>query len=161
MSQAQKTRKFNQKKLHFRYSSNSPLKGEKLPAPASQQVISPYNAYSPSFQLSQFTHPTAVFGSPKLSHLKNVKVQLKEGAYEGQMMKEHRWGEGRMAYKDGRTYEGKWKGDKRYGQGVLKDKKGSIVYKGYWLDDLYHGRGVQINTKRAKEEISFTDLDFT
>ena len=66
-----------------------------------------------------------------------------------------------MAYKDGRTYEGKWKGDKRYGQGVLKDKKGSIVYKGYWLDDLYHGRGVQINTKRAKEEISFTDLDFT
>jgi hypothetical protein len=40
-----------------------------------------------------------------------------------------------MYYHDGSKYEGKWKSDKRHGQGALTDKHG-MVKMGTWHMDL-------------------------
>lgn len=50
-----------------------------------------------------------------------------------------------MIYNDGKFYEGLWENDKRNGFGILKNEKGQVVYQGTWMEDLYHGRGVEIN----------------
>ena len=40
-----------------------------------------------------------------------------------------------MTYADGSIYEGLWKDDKKYGQGVTKDAYGSIIDEGIWEND--------------------------
>ena len=58
-----------------------------------------------------------------------------------------------MEYKDGGTYEGEWKNDKKEGKGIYKYKNGDI-YEGYFKNDIKDGKGyINIKTEIYMREI--------
>lgn len=48
-----------------------------------------------------------------------------------------------MIHNDGNIYIGGWKQNKGDGYGEYYSKNG-VVYKGEWLNDIQHGKGVEI-----------------
>jgi len=69
-------------------------------------------------------------------------VEFKNGSsYEGDIENNvvgPNWsksGVGIFTYTDGQSYHGSWQNDKRHGQGVLKDRDGTIIYSGEWVND--------------------------
>lgn len=48
---------------------------------------------------------------------------------------------GKLEYSKTEHYEGELKDLQRDGFGHYEDDKRKIVYKGYWKDDLFHGKG--------------------
>lgn len=47
-----------------------------------------------------------------------------------------------MKHANGDIYVGQWKAGKATGFGVFLDNNGSM-YRGKWLDDAYHGKGIE------------------
>ena len=45
-------------------------------------------------------------------------------------------GQGTMIYTNGDNYVGKFSNDKKWGQGVMVNNDGRILYSGIWVDDL-------------------------
>jgi hypothetical protein len=61
--------------------------------------------------------------------------------YEGDFKNGQRWGQGKLLWKNGDSYEGGWEKDKRSGFGVLVNGKQN--YMGDWKDDKRSGNGVK------------------
>jgi len=83
---------------------------------------------------------------------KIVKLDLKEGQYEGQVNEKGEMdGEGTMFYKAVvdknkkikiyNEYVGKWKNNKREGEGIMMYNNGEDVYQGEWKNDKKDGNG--------------------
>jgi hypothetical protein len=70
-------------------------------------------------------------------------------------------GEGQMFLPDG-VYDGSWKRNKRYGQGIMWFNDGTI-YLGDWQDNKYHGFGVltQGNVKVFPNKFYFNYIVFS
>eukprot|EP00922_Rhytidocystis_sp_ex-Travisia-forbesii_P017971 GHVS01026777.1.p1 GENE.GHVS01026777.1~~GHVS01026777.1.p1 ORF type:complete len:269 (+),score=12.01 GHVS01026777.1:529-1335(+) len=47
----------------------------------------------------------------------------------------------RVTFRDGRTYEGQWRGSMRHGDGKECSKLGDFTYEGQFREDMYHGFG--------------------
>lgn len=58
-------------------------------------------------------------------------------------------GEGRRFYDNG-IYEGAWKGDVRWGSGIMWYNNGEL-YLGEWQNDLYEGAGVLTRGDHMKD----------
>eukprot|EP00922_Rhytidocystis_sp_ex-Travisia-forbesii_P017969 GHVS01026775.1.p1 GENE.GHVS01026775.1~~GHVS01026775.1.p1 ORF type:complete len:270 (+),score=15.03 GHVS01026775.1:544-1353(+) len=47
----------------------------------------------------------------------------------------------KVTFRDGRTYEGQWRGSMRHGDGKECSKLGDFTYEGQFREDMYHGFG--------------------
>ena len=73
--------------------------------------------------------------------IRNGTIEFPNGdKYEGEIMGDMAYGEGRMNYANGDYYTGQFDQDVRSGYGELKMRKGN-VYKGDFKNNLYDGEG--------------------
>jgi len=88
--------------------------------------------------------------TPTILANKTMKLDLKEGQYEGQVNKNGEMdGEGTMFYKPiidkndkiYNEYVGQWKNNKREGEGIMMYNNGKDVYQGEWENDKKDGNG--------------------
>merc|ERR1719440_2670808 len=66
--------------------------------------------------------------------------------YAGQWKDDHRDGQGRQTWQDGRTYEGQFQEGKFDGHGRMEwhTPQGLMVYEGEYVNDVKHGQGKYI-----------------
>lgn len=75
---------------------------------------------------------------------------LQDGYYIGETLNGLRNGKGVMHYSDGRTCEGDWSQGQAYGEVVLKNKEGKIIYQGHIVNGRFDGKGI-LADQRAKQ----------
>mgnify|MGYP001160930311 FL=1 len=66
------------------------------------------------------------------------------GNYNGGWKRGFRHGKGVHIYKTGEKYEGGFSCGERTGFGVLSGPNGELIYSGFWLKDVYNGRGTLV-----------------
>ena len=76
-----------------------------------------------------------------ISSDKYKKIELKNGIFIGNVIKNKKEGKGIFYYNNGAKYEGEYKNDLRNGKGIFYYKEGHI-YDGEWENDKKHGRGI-------------------
>ena len=71
--------------------------------------------------------------------LKNVDGS----SYKGELLNEQliMHGHGMKRFKDGSSYNGSWQNNKRHGQGITKEARGTTTHIGEWVEDRKHGPG--------------------
>lgn len=70
--------------------------------------------------------------------------------YHGKWKDNKRNGQGTCAYPNGNKYHGEWKDDKRHGQGTYTWANIGNKYTGGWKDDERHGKGKLIDVNGEK-----------
>lgn len=72
--------------------------------------------------------------------------------YEGQWQYDKRHGFGKAEFPDGSVYEGEWQNGLRCGFGIWYFKKDKTIkaYSGYWLNDVFHGKGTSYSVSGQK-----------
>jgi len=83
------------------------------------------------------------------------KLTLNGASYEGEIRDGNATGNGTLTFGDGRKYVGKFKDNKRHGQGAWTI--GGFKYEGGWLNDSYHGQGTETYPKGRKYVGEFKD----
>ena len=73
---------------------------------------------------------------------KNVKMEIKEGIYLGEIKGGQFHGKGTLTFHTGGSCEGWFNNGKLYGEIEQKNQRGDIIYKGTVENRRYHGHGV-------------------
>lgn len=91
--------------------------------------------------------------------------QDKFNTYKGEFKKSKRDGEGTQTYANDDSYNGSWKNDLISGFGEMTSNSGRTVYKGYYVDGKYDGKGklteTQSNGVKYYKDGQFEDGKFT
>ena len=63
------------------------------------------------------------------------------GEYDGPYINGKRVGKGKFTWRNGETFEGRWKNDKRNGHGEWRDEAGRPIYVGEFKEGKFSGSG--------------------
>ena len=75
-----------------------------------------------------------------VKHKGEMKHDDDGSTYTGQYKGDKRWGYGVITWEDKSKYQGYWKDGKQEGQGIFTHPNGDY-YKGEWMDGVPHGWG--------------------
>jgi hypothetical protein len=80
-------------------------------------------------------------------------LETESDVYSGDFVDNLKQGFGRMDYKDGCIYIGKWLSDKREGKGMYIQKD-SVIF-GQWKNDLLHGMAIRQQSNSSDKSYSY------